>query len=272
MSPHHGSATGLDAALSGRTAVITGAAQGIGRSIALRFGKAGAQLVLADRDAEMLERTAEALGSQGIEVLPVVCDIIDVAQIDDMFRATIDRYEQVDVLVNNAAHARFGYLLDVSEEDWDYTLGVALRGNFFCAQRAARLMVPNARGKIINMSSMIVRLAHTRTGVYAMAKAGIEAMTRHFAVELAEYGIQVNAIAPGSVETELSRTALSEQGRQGRVARIPAGRMGAPEDVTGAALLLASSESDWMTGAVVAVDGGYTISGVLERRSDVAGT
>jgi 3-oxoacyl-[acyl-carrier protein] reductase len=255
--------------LTGKRVVITGGARGIGFAIAQRFVGEGASVVIGDRDGSGGREAAAALAAgavNGAEVFDVETDIADVAQIDRLMAATVDRLGGLDVLVNNAAYARFGFALDFTEEDWDDTQTVTLRGSFFCAQRAARVMAAAGGGVIINMSSMTVQLAHTRNVAYTTAKAGIEAITRQLSVELAEYGIQVNALAPGPVETEFSRKAITPEGRAIRLTRMPGGRFGQPEEVAEAALFLAAPGTEWMTGAILAIDGGYTATGVIELR------
>jgi NAD(P)-dependent dehydrogenase (short-subunit alcohol dehydrogenase family) len=193
-------------------------------------------------------------------------DIADVSQIDRMVDLAMARFGSIDVLINNAAHARFGFALDITENDWDYTQAICSRGTFFCSQRVARAMVTAGRGKIVNISSMTVPLGHARNVTYSAAKGAVEAMTRVLAVELAEYGIQVNTVAPGPVDTEFSRAALTDERRAVRIANTPAGRLGAPTDVAAAAVFLSSGDADWITGAVLAVDGGYTAHGFTEHR------
>lgn len=253
-------------ALPGKTAIITGGAGGIGFAIAETFASAGASVVIADRDGAAAEQAHTVLAEWGARSLSFEVDIARAEQIDHLMDATMSHFGSVDILVNCAAHARFGFALDFSEEDWDYTHSISLRGNFFCAQRAARIMAAAGSGKIINISSMTVPLAHARNIAYSSAKGAMETITRILGLELAEYGIQVNAIAPGPIDTAMSRAALTEQGKAARLSRLPGGHFGAPADVAGAALFLASPSSDWITGAVLAVDGGYTATGTIEKR------
>jgi NAD(P)-dependent dehydrogenase (short-subunit alcohol dehydrogenase family) len=250
----------------GRVAVVTGSARGIGLAIARRFAAAGAAVVVADRDEPGATHAAETLDQLGGRVTAVGVDVSDATQVDRLMDVTRSTYGAVDILVNNAAHARYGFAVDLGEEEWDYTIAICLKGVFLCAQRAARIMLRQGSGKILNISSMAATVGLARTVAYAASKGGIEAMTRVMAVELAAAGIQVNAIAPGPVETEFSREVVSEQGRAARLARLPAGRFGSPNDVAGAALFLASPAADWINGAVLAVDGGYTVAGAIERR------
>lgn len=164
--------------------------------------------------------------------------------------------------------------MDLADEDWDYTLGVSLTGTFACAQRAARHMIDAGGGSIVNITSMAARVGLARTLAYASCKAAVEGMTRVMAVELAEYDIQVNAIAAGPVDTEFSREVVSDTGRAERIRRMPSGRFGTPEEVAAAALFLASPHASGIMGATLAVDGGYTIAGAIEprRRRDAVST
>jgi NAD(P)-dependent dehydrogenase (short-subunit alcohol dehydrogenase family) len=250
--------------LRGRVAIVTGAARGIGQAIAEHLAEAGASVAVADRDRDGAERVAQALRAGGATALAVGVDISDRRQLDEMFAIVDDQLGQLHVLVNNAAHARYDFAVDLADEDWDYTLGVSLTGTFTCAQRGARRMIQGGRGRIINISSMTAQVALARTVAYASSKAAVQAMTRVMAIELAEYGIAVNAIAPGPVDTEFSREVLSEEGRAQRLSRLPSGRFGTPADVAGVALFLASPAAEWITGAVLPVDGGYTIAGAIE--------
>jgi len=252
--------------LNEQVAIVTGGARGIGRAIAERFAEAGAHVCVADRDRVGAERVAHALSASGAEAIGVAVDISDRAQIDDMIDVVAQRLGGLDVLVNNAAHARYDFAVDLDDEAWDYTVGVTLTGTFTCAQRAARRMITGRGGRIVNITSMAAHVALARTVAYASSKAAVEAMTRVMAIELAEYGVQVNAIAPGPVDTEFSREVVSEAGRAQRLSRLPSGRLGTPEDVAAAAVFLASPAAEWITGAVLAVDGGYTIAGAIESR------
>ena len=255
--------------LDGRRAIVTGGAQGIGYAIAKLFHTEGASVAIVDINGEGAQAACESIAPGSPRLHASQADVSDIRAIDAMIAATVETFGGVDILMNNAAHARFGSVLDFTEEDWDYTHAVSLKGSFFCAQRAARAMVDaGTGGKIINVSSMTVTLGHARNVAYSSMKGAIETMTRVCAVELAPYDIQVNAIAPGPIDTPLSRAVLTPEGRAMRMTRLPGGRFGQPEDVAGAALFLASDLSDWVTGSVVAVDGGYTATGAFEHAGD----
>ena len=254
--------------LEGQVAIVTGAARGIGYAIARRFADAGAAVCIADRDSDGAERAARSIG---VAALGVPVDIADRRQVEALMGAVEHRYGRIDVLVNNAAHARYDFAVDLADDDWDYTLGVSLTGTFTCAQRAARRMMATGGGRIVNISSMAARVALARTVAYAACKGALEAMTRVMAIELAEYGVLVNAIAPGPVDTEFSREVLTEQGRAERLRRLPMRRFGTAEEVAAAALFLASPDAAWVTGATLAVDGGFTIAGAIESRRETGG-
>lgn len=256
--------------LDGRVAIVTGAARGIGLAIARRLASAGATVVAADKDGGGTATAAASLKEAGGAALGVEVDISRSEQVDSLMARTVDAYGTLDILVNNAAHARYGFAVDLEEADWRYTLDVSLTGTFLCAQRAARIMRASGRGKILNITSISAQVGLARTAAYAASKGGIEAVTRVLAVELAADGIQVNAIAPGPVDTEFSREVVSEQGRAARIARLPARRLGDPEDIAGAVLFLVSPASDWVTGTVLTVDGGFTIAGASEIRPEPA--
>jgi NAD(P)-dependent dehydrogenase (short-subunit alcohol dehydrogenase family) len=261
---------GASMRLDGRVAIVTGAARGIGFAIARRLASAGATIVAADKDGAGAAAAAAALEAAGGRGLGVEVDISRAEQVDALMARTIDVYGALDVLVNNAAHARYDFAVDLDEADWRYTLDVSLTGTFLCAQRAARIMRRSGRGKIVNITSISAHVGLARTVAYAASKGAVEAVTRVLAVELAGDGIQVNAIAPGPVDTEFSREVVSEEGRAARIARLPAGRLGDPEDVAGAALFLVAPASNWINGTVLAVDGGFMIAGASEARGEPA--
>lgn len=250
--------------LRGRTAVITGGARGIGRAIAERFVEEGAAVVLADRDIETAEQTAFELGE---EAWAQAVDVTRKTEVEGMIRNVVERAGRLDVIVNNAAHARYDFVVDLAEEDWDYTVEISLKGYFLCMQAAARQMLNQGSGKIVNISSIAATLGFARSVAYSASKGGVDAITRVTAIELARDNIQVNAIAPGPTETEFMLSVVSESGLAQRRAGVPIGRLGHPTDVAGAAVFLASADSDWITGTVLQVDGGYTARGDTQERS-----
>ena len=249
--------------LKDKVAVVTGGARGIGRAIAERFIEEGATVVLADRDAEAAEGTAADLGERA---RAHTVDVTHRQEVEDLIDAVDQSAGRLDVLVNNAAHARYDFAVDLAEEDWDYTVDISLKGYFLCSQAAARQMLRQGGGKIVNVSSISSVMGLARTIAYAASKGGVDALTRVMAIELAQDNIQVNAVAPGPVETEFMLSVVSEAGLVERRARVPIGRLGQPSDIAGAATFLASDDSDWVTGEIFRVDGGYTVLGAMEKR------
>jgi 3-oxoacyl-[acyl-carrier protein] reductase len=247
--------------LAGKVAFVTGAARGIGESIALRFQAEGAEVVVADRDADGATRVAKSLRARGGKATAIHMDISIKGQVDRTVEEAIAAHGRIDVWVNNAAHARYGLAVELAEEDWNYGVANGLTGTFLCSQAAAKHMLTRGSGKIINISSVSARVALTRTVAHAASKAGLEAITRVMALELAPHGVQVNAIASGPVETAYSREVLSVEEIEARRRGVPAGRLGDVSDVAGVACFLASADADWMTGSVVVVDGGFSSAG-----------
>ena len=234
--------------LDGKVAIVTGSGRGIGRGIAERFAQEGAQVVVNDVDAALCEETAEAIGA-----LAVVADVANAADVDRLFDVTIERLGGVHVLVNNAGLIDVErHVLDADEEWWDRVLGVNLKGQFLCALRAAKWMARHGGGAIVNLSSGGARAAHRGMVAYDASKGGVEAMTRALALDLAPYGIRVNALAPGAINV----MGLSEEEAARRGETVPLGRVGTPEDMAGPAVFLASDDARYVTGTFLSVDGG----------------
>lgn len=241
--------TGL---LNGQVALVTGGARGIGRAIAAAFSAAGAEVAVADVHLE------SATG----HALEVRTDISDPRRVEALFGAVQEQWGRLDILVNNAGILANQPVLQLTEDAWDRVLAVNLKGQFLCAQAAARLMARRGTGCIINISSIRARKAAVHHANYIASKGGVEALTRALALELAPHGIRVNCIAPGAIQTEINRDALGDPAFRARVLdRIPLARLGQPEDVAGVAVFLASDLARFVTGSIVPVDGGEAATG-----------
>lgn len=258
--------------LSGRTAIVTGGALGIGAGIALRLAEAGASVVVADVDAAAAEVCAKSLRERGFEAVAVPTDVADEASVERMVAVTAERYGGVDVLVNNAGIYPNILLMNMTLSDFDRVLRVNLHGVFLCTKAAARQMIERGQGgKIINVTS-IDALHPSTAGLahYDASKHGVWGFTKNVALELAPHGICVNAIAPGAIATPGVERARSEAEVPEGVdmqrvldvflARIPMGRVGEPDDIAKAALFLASDLSSYMTGSQIVVDGGALLA------------
>ena len=243
----------LEKRMSGKTVVVTGAASGIGRAIAERFGVEGANVVVNDVNAQGAEAVAAAIVAAGGKALALAADVSSQAQVDAVFEKAVAHFGTVNVLVNNAGlTATERHFLDADVEWWNRIIAVNLSGVFHCAFRAAQMMARAQGGVIINMSSGGATRAHRGNAAYDAAKGGIEALTRAMALDLAPYGIRVNGLVPGSIDThgmaaELKRT-------RGEV--IPMGRVGESDDLAGPAVFLASDDARYITGQMIVVDGG----------------
>ena len=238
---------------AGKVVLVTGGGHGIGRAVAERFGAEGARVVVNDLDEA---RAAEAVRSIGSGAVAIAADVSSKAQVDRMFDAALDRFGTVDVLVNNAGNIHAArHFLEADEPWWDQMLGVNLKGAFLCSHRAAHIMVRRGSGAIINMSSGGATRAHRGNVAYDASKGGIEAMTRAMALDLAPYGVRVNAVVPGLILTyDLSAEDAVERGKV-----VPMGRLGLPEDLAGPTVFLATEDARYITGACLVVDGGVLV-------------
>ncbi len=237
----------------GRTAFVTGGGSGIGHAIATTLAMRGASVAVADVDLASAERTVRELAGEG---LAVACDVGDSASVEAAVEATWETFGRLDIVVNNAGITRDGMLHKLSDEDWDAVIRVDLTGVFLVTRAAARRMRPQgAGGAIVNISSIAAKAGNLGQVNYAAAKAGVVGMTKTSARELARFGIRVNAIQPGFIETRMTDMIPADV-RSQRVAEIPLGRAGTPDDVARAVAFLASDEAAYVTGVVLEVAGG----------------
>jgi len=244
--------------LDDKIAVISGASQGIGKQIALGFAEQGARLAICSRKQESLDAVAEEIRGKGGECVPVVCHTGKPDQIRSLFARVMEIFGRVDILVNNAAaNPYFGPVLDADETVWNKTVDVNLKGYFLMSQAAARIMVQKGGGSIINVASVAAFSPPLFQGIYGITKAGVIAMTKAYAKELATSNIRVNAICPGLTDTKFSRVLIETPDiYQVALQMIPMKRHAHPSEMVGAAIFLASDAASFVTGTSITVDGG----------------
>lgn len=244
--------------LKDKVAVVTGAAAGIGLACAKCFAEEGAKVVLSDIDATKGEAAAEAIQESGADAFFVACDVGDKAQVEALIERAVAGFGRLDSLVANAGIVHACDFLDLTEEDFDRVLRVNLKGVFLCGQAAARQMAAQGGGgTIVNMSSVNAVMAIPSITPYVVAKGGVNQLTKVMALSLADKGIRVNAVGPGSIETEVFKTVATDKAAVNRIlSRTPLGRVGAPEEVGRVAVFLASDDSSYMTGQTLYPDGG----------------
>ncbi len=251
--------------LQDKVAIITGGSRGIGYAIASAYLREGARVVIASRKAEPLQAAADQLAQDtGGEVLAIPTHTGQPEQVQALIDQTVSQFGGLDILVNNAAtNPHFGPLVTAEEAQWDKIFEVNVKGYFFGSKYAAAQMAERGGGKIINVTSVVAFQPGFMMGVYSCSKAAVLMMTKVLAQELAPENIQVNAIAPGFIKTQFSQALWTNDGLLQRLeAHTPAGRMGEPEEIGGAAVFLASPESQFMTGETLVIDGGVTLSGM----------
>jgi 3-oxoacyl-[acyl-carrier protein] reductase len=241
--------------LNGKIALVTGGAQGIGRAIALALAREGARVAISDINLEKAKETCREIEALGKEALAVGGSVAEAKDAEAMVEKTVEAFGGLDILVNNAGITRDGILLRMKEEDWDLVLDVNLKGAFHCTKASLRALIKRKGGKIINIASVTGQMGNAGQANYAASKAGLLGLTKSAAREYASRNIQVNAVAPGFIDTAMSQ-AIPQKEREMLIKAIPMERLGTPEDIAEAVLFLASPASDYITGQVVNVNGG----------------
>jgi NAD(P)-dependent dehydrogenase (short-subunit alcohol dehydrogenase family) len=246
---------------AGQTAIVTGAGRGMGRAVALALARDGAAVVVGEVDGASAERVVGEIEAAGGKGLAVIADIARVDDVRRLFKKTVEAFGGLDILINNAGIGIPKPLVEYTEQDWDRQLDVNLKGMFFATQEAAKLMIPKRKGKIVNFASTAAFVSSsTPETAYDISKGGVRQLTISVAAELAPHNINVNAVAPGTIMTELTLRVLDTEEKMTRAsAKIPLGRLGTPEDIVGPVLFLCSSDSDYVTGHVLVVDGGWLL-------------
>jgi glucose 1-dehydrogenase len=252
--------------LEGQIAIVTGGGTGIGRGISLGYAREGAVVVIANRTEETGNRVVKEIERSSGRALFVRTDIRSLQDVDNLVQRTVDSFGRIDILVNNAGLATsFAPFLGITPEMYDLVANTNLRGTFFLTQRVARVMAKQEarergiRGKIVMITSNIADIAQRDTAHYSSTKGGLNSLTRVLALELSDCGICVNAIAPGEIYVESAKGFFDDPANKPRFDAIPLKRFGYPKDVAGAAIFLASSESDYITGTITVIDGGQLI-------------
>jgi 3-oxoacyl-[acyl-carrier protein] reductase len=242
----------------GKNALVTGAGRGIGREIALRLAQAGANVAVCDVDLSSAQNTAMEIESLGQKALAFQADVSKANAVSDMFAAFFQAFPILDILVNNAGITRDGLIMRMKEEDWDLVIDINLKSAFLCCKEASRHMMKSRCGKIVNVASVVGIIGNAGQVNYSASKAGLIGLTKTLAKEFATRNIQVNAVAPGFIQTAMTEK-LSAVEKEKLAANIPVQKLGVPLDVANAVLFLSSPLSDYITGQVLAVDGGLAM-------------
>ena len=241
--------------LSGKTALVTGAAQGIGRDIALGLAADGAEVVICDVNLEAAQKTAADIEAKGRKSLALKANVASSADVTAMIDQVVEKFGRIDILVNNAGITRDGLILRMKDEDWDLVLSINLKGAFLCTKSALKYMSKQRSGTIINIASIVGAMGNAGQANYVASKAGLIGLTKTIAREYSNRNVTANAVAPGFIDTAMTQ-ALSEQVRTDLAKQIPLGRLGSSEDVANAVRFLASPAAAYITGQVIHVNGG----------------
>ncbi len=249
----------MQTCLAGKTAIITGSTRGIGRGIAEAMAAAGAGIVVVSRSPDDCRKVAEELAARGTDALGFAADVTRRQDFDSLISRVLKHFGRIDILVNNAGTAVTRKAEDISEEEWDRVISLDLKSVFFCSQAVGREMINQRSGKIINIASVLGLVGEKMVLPYCAAKGGVVQMTRALALEWAKHNIQVNALCPGYVLTDINAAELQKEKNFNYITgKTPAGRLGTVGDITGAAVFLASPAAEFMTGQTLTIDGGWT--------------
>jgi 3-oxoacyl-[acyl-carrier protein] reductase len=245
--------------LAEKVALVTGASQGIGRETALALAEAGAKVAVAARNEEKLAALADEIASKGSVAFAVKMDVADAEQVKAGFKAVLDKFGKLDILVNNAAITRDGLAMRMKQDDWDAVIRTNLTGAHLCTQQALLTMMRARAGRIINIASVVAQMGNAGQANYVAAKGGLIGLTKAIAMEIASRNVTVNAVAPGFIETPMTDV-LPDKVKEELKTRIPLGRMGTGRDVAAAIVFLASDEAGYITGHVLDVNGGLYLA------------
>ncbi|MFA5388447.1 MAG: 3-oxoacyl-[acyl-carrier-protein] reductase [Candidatus Omnitrophota bacterium] len=247
-----------ESALEGKVALITGGARGIGREIGIMFAKQGADIAICDVNPEEAQKTVKDIEDLGRKAISFKADVTDSKQVQEMTDKILDKFNKIDILINNAGITKDNLLLRMSEEEWDKVIAVNLKGTFVCTKIVSRVMLKQRSGRIVNLASIIGIMGNAGQANYAASKAGIIGLTKSVAKELASRNICVNAIAPGFIMTDMTAK-LPEDVQKKMLSVIPLARFGEAKDVAELAIFLSSESSSYITGQVIQVDGGMVM-------------
>lgn len=244
--------------LEDKVALITGAGQGIGAAMAEGLANVGANIVIADLNIDNATNVAASVEKLGVKAIPIQVDVTNAESVEKMVTDVVKHFDTIDILINNAGINIRDYCIDMKETDWDAVINVNLKGTFLCSRAVGKVMVEKRSGKVINLASMMSAVAQPQRGPYAASKGGIVQFTKVLAVEWAPYNINVNAIGPGYVITEMNKALMNDKETyEYFTSKIPMGRWSTTDDLIGPIVFLSSSASDYITGQVLYVDGGF---------------
>lgn len=244
---------------SGKVVLVTGSSRGIGRATALKLASLGADVVVNGTKLDAVKTVSKEIESMGRKSIAVAADVSNHRHVGSMINSVIKKFGKIDILVNNAGIVNQGPFLGLEEREWDRLISVDLKGVFLCSKEAAEFMTKQKSGRIVNIASIAGLMAFQGLAHYCSAKAAVINFTKEIALELAPFGINVNAVAPGAIETDMTKSIKDDPATlRAMLSRIPMGRLGKPEEIASAVAFLASDEASYITGATLVVDGGWT--------------
>lgn len=246
--------------LRDKVALVTGAGRGLGKSMALALSESGAHVAVVSRTRSDIEATAREVQENGVQSIPIAADVTRQEDVEKIVEKVLDEWKTIDILVNNVGTYMFGHCLESSLDDWHKMLDINLTSTYLCSKAVGKHMAKRQQGKIINISSALGVFGAGGSAAYCASKGGVIQLTRALAIEWAKYHVTVNAIAPYSMETEMTKTMLEdEKVKNAIISKIPLKRIGRPSDLSGTVVFLAAKASDYITGQVIFVDGGFSV-------------